>query len=126
MTSNKRKLDKEQKPEVVDSEDERNMRFDKFLKRLYKKDTGGFSEPHYFTTYIRSEKHIIMGYSETQILRALGEACERSKVDMIREYWEEIQADIQDKDHEDIVEAVYQEFCENASEYDVLHVYGSV
>ncbi len=103
------------------SEDEEDE-YDKFLGKLHARDVGGFSEPGYLTCKLGTNKYMLMGYSETQILIALEEACDRARDDKIRQLWEAART----KKHEQVIKNMYEALTENAHVYDQMLVCGRV
>ncbi len=121
MSKSKRKrtpIIVQEKVEEENSDEE----FDAFVEKVHKKDTGGFSEPVHIAVCLAGRKYLLRGYSEAQVVCALDEACDRTRDDLLRVYWDERE---KVDGHERTVEQIYEKISDNGEVFDVMHVFGN-
>jgi len=101
------------------TEEELDEKYDAFLTRLHETNTGIFSSPRYVTIGL-GFKYLLIGNSETEIVRAFEAACDRANREQLFAYWETAQTE--EDEHDLIVENIYEYIVEDGHEFDEMQV----
>ena len=100
--------------------------YDSFLDQLYEKNVRDLSEPCYLMIESPNNKYLLMGSSETEILRALYELHVRTggiKRDLLQTYWQEIYDNR--ISYEEQVKMIFSFLREENHIFDAMHTAGT-
>jgi len=101
------------------TEEELDDKYNAFLTKLHETNTGIFSSPRYVTIGL-GFKYLLIGNSETEIVRAFEAACDRANREQLFAYWETAQTE--EDEHDLIVENIYDYIVEDGHEFDEMQV----